>query len=392
MCVVAMNLCGMPLQKSSLRSTEAQSEGWSSSGCWRSPVSSCNRPPVTWRNTSSRVGVRRVSSWMATPRWSRANATALISAAPLPTLTVSSLPCTSTLFTRPVLLSASTAASTSPSTLAMMRSEPRARFSSWGVPWTASLPRLMMPIRWARASASSRYWVVRKMVTPSLLVYVSHLLPDAGAADRIQAGGRLVQEEDLRVVYQGCGQVKAAFHTARVSAYQPVHSFADVHQVREVGDAAVYLPPRQAVKLALKPQQLSPRLLVVQGGVLESRAYPQPHLDWLAHGVVPGHGYAAGRGRQKRDQNPYDGCLPRAVGAKEPENLPFADGHVHAVHGLHDAKMAHKPFHGNGVCVFRRVCHSDARVERALGFRFAVSRTSGRSALPPRLSWRGRPR
>ncbi|OEJ45728.1 hypothetical protein AR457_17845 [Streptomyces agglomeratus] len=40
------------------------------------------------------------------------------------------------------------------------------RFSSSAVPWAAILPSLSTAIRSASSSASSRYWVVRKTVTP----------------------------------------------------------------------------------------------------------------------------------------------------------------------------------------------------------------------------------
>ena len=58
-------------------------------------------------------------------------------------------------------------ASASPSTLATMTSLPTDRFRSSGVPSATMRPWSMMPTRWARASASSRYCVVRKMVMPS---------------------------------------------------------------------------------------------------------------------------------------------------------------------------------------------------------------------------------
>ena len=45
-----------------------------------------------------------------------------------------------------------------------------------------------------------------------------HLLPDRFAADRVEAGGRLVEEEHARLVDEGRGEVEAALHPARVAA------------------------------------------------------------------------------------------------------------------------------------------------------------------------------
>ena len=52
------------------------------------------------------------------------------------------------------------------STRATMTSVPTVRLSASGVPSATRRPLEMMPTRSASSSASSRYWVVRKMVVP----------------------------------------------------------------------------------------------------------------------------------------------------------------------------------------------------------------------------------
>ena len=52
-----------------------------------------------------------------------------------------------------------------------------------------------------RRSASSRRCVVRKIVTPPLAELVDQLV-DVSGGDRVQAGGRLVEEQHLRVAEQ----------------------------------------------------------------------------------------------------------------------------------------------------------------------------------------------
>ena len=86
-----------------------------------------------------------------------------------------------------------------------------------GVPSATIRPLSMIPTRSASWSASSRYWVVRKTVVPSS-VERSHLLPDRLAADRVEAGGRLVEEEHARLVDERRGEVEPALHPARVGA------------------------------------------------------------------------------------------------------------------------------------------------------------------------------
>ena len=181
--------------------------------------SSCSmRVPVSSRNTSSSVGVRSVRSRTATSQPASATATGLMAAEPLSVAMTSSLPCASTLvhagdaLERPAHTPAA-----SPSTRATMtsvptdalelgRACPRRRCGRWS----------MMPTRSASSSASSRYWVVRKIVMPSSLVEPAHLVPHAGPAHRVEPGGGLVEEQDLGVVHERGGEVEPALHAARV--------------------------------------------------------------------------------------------------------------------------------------------------------------------------------
>jgi hypothetical protein len=56
-------------------------------------------------------------------------------------------------------------------------------------------------------SASSRYCVVHQ---------VADDIPEPAATARVEPGGGLVQEEDLRAADEAGGQVEAAAHPARV--------------------------------------------------------------------------------------------------------------------------------------------------------------------------------
>ena len=98
------------------------------------------------------------------------------------------------------------------------------------------------------------------------------LLPDAVAAERIQAGGRFVKEQDAGAVNEGRRQVETPFHSAGVGANQPPHSLANVNQVGEVGDTGGDFPAGQPVQAALQRQQLPAGLLFVQGRLLQRRA------------------------------------------------------------------------------------------------------------------------
>ena len=111
-----------------------------------------------------------------------------------------------------------------------MTSVPTVRLSASGVPSATRRPREMMPTRSASSSASSRYWVVRKMVVPCCCVEAADLVPHRGPALGVEAGGGLVEEEDVGVVDQGGGQVEAALHPPRVGVDLAVDGGADVDQ------------------------------------------------------------------------------------------------------------------------------------------------------------------
>ena len=64
-----------------------------------------------------------------------------------------------------------------------------------------------------------------------MLAQVVEHLPDGDAGDRIEAGGGLVEKEDLRIVDQAAGNLQAAAHSAgeglglRAAPLGQVHGF-----------------------------------------------------------------------------------------------------------------------------------------------------------------------
>ena len=93
----------------------------------------------------------------------------------------------------------------------------RCRLSSAGVPSATTRPPSITAMRSASWSASSRYWVVRKTVTPAA-DEPGDDLPHRLPAARVEAGGRLVEEDHLGLADQARGEVEAAAHAAGVGA------------------------------------------------------------------------------------------------------------------------------------------------------------------------------
>ena len=160
-----------------------------------------------------------------------------------------------------------------------MTSVPIERLSSSGVPSATMRPWSMMPTRSASASASSRYWVVRKIVMPSSSLSRLHLLPHPAAAHRVEPGGGLVEEQHVGVVHERGGEVEPALHAAR-SRCRSAGPWRRRCRRGRGGRSTrcVELGVAQAVEPALQPQQLGAGLLGVEGGVLQGDADAQPHL------------------------------------------------------------------------------------------------------------------
>ena len=59
-------------------------------------------------------------------------------------------------------------------------------------------------------------------------------LPEVDAALRVEAGGRLVEEEDRRPGHQGGGQVESAAHAARIGLEGAVGGVGQVELVQQV--------------------------------------------------------------------------------------------------------------------------------------------------------------
>jgi hypothetical protein len=183
------------------------------------------------------------------------------------------------------------------------------------------------------------------------------LVPQRAAALRVQAGGRLVEEEDRRAVHERERQVEPALHAARVAADLAVGRVGEADALEQLGAAAAPLGLGQPVEPALQLHVLAAGEEVVERGVLQRRADVPAHVGAMARHVEAGHGRAP-RGRRQEGGEHVDGRrLARSVGPQEAVDLARGDLEVDAVDGAdvaferpdqaldHDAVMvaAHGP-------------------------------------------------
>ena len=153
------------------------------------------------------------------------------------------------------------------------------------------------------------------------------------ASARVQAGGRLVEEQDLRVVDQGVRQAQPLLHAARERLDVVVAAIGEVDELQEVADRPASLRGRQAVAASEEVQVLPDLHVVVDPEHV--RHEPEDAPDLVG---VPRHGPAgdlgdARRRLQERGQDPERRGLAGAVRPDETEDLALLDVEVHAGDG-----------------------------------------------------------
>ena len=91
------------------------------------------------------------------------------------------------------------------------------------------------------------------------------------------------------------------------------------------------LGTRQAVEPTLETQQLEPRLLRIEGGLLQRNLDSKPHLLRLGGDVVSGDDCPASGWREQGAQQPHHGRLARTVRSEESVDLTPRDLEIDSV-------------------------------------------------------------
>jgi hypothetical protein len=142
---------------------------------------------------------------------------------------------------------------------------------------------------------------------------------------RVQARGRLVQEDDLGRDDQAGGQVQPAAHPARIRAGPAAGRVGQAELVQQGGGPGPRGTGGQAAQPARHDQVLGAGQQIVQRRVLPGQADPAADPGALGGDVVAGHpGPPAVRPGQ-RGQDPHRGGLARAVRPEEGEHAAPRD-------------------------------------------------------------------
>ena len=110
---------------------------------------------------------------------------------------------------------------------------------------------------------------------------------ESQARDGIDAGRRLVEQDQLRLVHQRAGQRELLLHAARQLVGQPRAKRRELRHVEQLVAAALVM--RDAVDLGKERDVLVNREIAIQAEALRQVADPFGQRAMLPHGVVAEH-------------------------------------------------------------------------------------------------------
>ena len=171
-------------------------------------------------------------------------------------------------------------------------------------------------------------------------------LPHLQASVRVEASGRLVEEDHRRASDQAHRDVETAAHAARVGGHPPPPGVVE----REAGEQVVGDSARlvEVPQLGDQHQVLPSGEDVVNGGELPGEADRAPDVGGLRDDVEAVHHGRAAIGPEKRREDLDEGGLAGPVGAEKGEDAARRHVQVDAAKHLEVAVGLHEPSDPDG--------------------------------------------
>ena len=171
---------------------------------------------------------------------------------------------------------------------------PIAAFSSAGVPSATILP--LVDDADAVGQHVGLLEVLRRQEHRHAVVgQPADLVPQRRAALQVEAGRRLVEEQQPRAVHEREAEVEPALHPARVAAHLAVGRVGQPDALEQLAAAPFALGLAEPVQRALQAHVLAAGQERVERRLLQRGADRAPHLGALAHDVEARHARARRR-------------------------------------------------------------------------------------------------
>src|SRR6266516_1049529 len=175
---------------------------------------------------------------------------------------------------------------------------------------------------------------------------LADVLPKVAPAGGIEAAGRLIEEQNLRVMHEPADDLELPAHAARQSPDRLENLGAETNYIGELSDLAPIRGRHQAVHRAVWVQPVkdgveSDVLLAVevhiQGRVLKDDSDLAPHLARLTNDVVSRDLDRAGSQAEGCREDRDRGRLPSSIGTEEGEELPLLYLEADTIDGVRSA-------------------------------------------------------
>ena len=193
-------------------------------------------------------------------------------------------------------------------------------------------------------------------------------LPELAPRQGIGAAGRLVEEQDLRLVQQRRRHGQALLVAARQLPAREVNERLQLELGQRPFDAFVPLRPAQAIGAREKIQVLADRELRVEREFLRHVADVLARRCACGAQVEPGDAQGARRGRKQPAQHAEGRGLAGAVRAEKTEDLAAPDPETDVVDGGEGAEPAHEVAHLDfdlGACFMGNIACAAGRQDLA---------------------------
>ena len=155
--------------------------------------------------------------------------------------------------------------------------------------------------------------------------------PEVAARDRIDAVGRLVQEQHSRRVDQRAGQAEFLLHAAGEVSRQAAFEGREIAEGQQPPDTLVAALAGHVVNVGVEVEVFHHGQVGIEPEALAHVADFRFDGLGLADDVMPGHPGLAAVGRHDRRKQAHGGRLAGAVGTDKAENLTLLDGQGEAV-------------------------------------------------------------
>jgi len=181
-------------------------------------------------------------------------------------------------------------------------------------------------------------------------------VPEFPPGQRIDAGGRLVEKQDVGRVQQRCGQRQPLLEPEGQVVRHGIGQAAEFEPLQRAIDGARPGGAVQAIDAGEEAQVLPHRQFGIEREALRHVADPRARSGGCVQHVHAGDpGAAAGRGQQTA-QHAEDGGLAGTVRPQQPEDFPPLHGEADMVHGDERAEATHQVVHlDGGGCGSRRL-------------------------------------